>query len=753
MLGMTAGAITVYLRPAWFTDDLLNRNTAKACLGYGASVPFSLIMICLVPLQLDQSIMSLFSLIIITVSCSLPFYFSGIAISTLLTKYQLPIGKLYASDLFGASLGCLFVLGGLELLDAPSLILLCGSVGFLAAISLLWNDPGSFNLRRLTLWLFLILTCLALLNTTTKRGIRPYTVKGFIRPAHEFVMEKWNSYSRVTVSPFYVGYPQYWGGSPKAPYTEILQCWMNIDGEAGTTVRGFSSLGDIEHLRFDITNIVYYLRPKNEVCIIGVGGGRDVQSAILFGSKKITGIDLNPLFIKLHQGAFRKVSGIGGREEVHLVTDEARSYLSRTDEKYSVILMSLIDTWAATGAGAFSLSENGLYTLEAWNIFLNRLNDDGVFSVSRYYNPKDLGETGRLVSLAAASLFQLGVNDISRHIALITSQHIATILVSKQPFSEKDIAVLKNVSSEMEYQPAIVPGVLPENQILRNIVSSRSLEELNRATRHKLFNFEPATDSQPYFFNMLRLAPVTRLILSGKMLSGGGIAQGNLRATITLGGLLLSLLTLAIFTIVVPLVFSGHLNKKNASPLFWPGAIYFILIGAGFMLIEIGFVQRLSVFLGHPIYALGILLFTLIASTGAGSFLSEYLPLKRSPGIYVYPLVTVLTIAVTQFLLTWICAQMAAASMMIKIFASIALLFPAGIMLGLFFPTGMHLAKKIAPDQTPWYWALNGVFGVLFSAIAVFISIYFGIYYNFYIAMLCYSAVLICLHRILKSVK
>ena len=101
MLGMTAGAITVYLRPAWFVDEKLNRNTAKACIGYGLSIPFTLVMICIVPLHLNASIMSFFSLIITTASCSLPFYFSGIAISAILTKYQLPIGKLYASDLFG----------------------------------------------------------------------------------------------------------------------------------------------------------------------------------------------------------------------------------------------------------------------------------------------------------------------------------------------------------------------------------------------------------------------------------------------------------------------------------------------------------------------------------------------------------------------------------------------------------------------------------------------------------------------------
>src|SRR5437867_3676599 len=121
MLGMTAGAVTVYLKPEWFTQDKLRRNTARTCLMYSVSVPVTLLFICLVPLSLTFSFEKTLAFVFITAVSSLPFYFSGIVLSVVLGKYNLPIGRLYASDLIGASLGCLFVLGGLEIFDAPSL--------------------------------------------------------------------------------------------------------------------------------------------------------------------------------------------------------------------------------------------------------------------------------------------------------------------------------------------------------------------------------------------------------------------------------------------------------------------------------------------------------------------------------------------------------------------------------------------------------------------------------------------------------
>ncbi len=751
MLGMTAGATTVYLKPSWFTQETLYDNVAKASLAYALITPIVLIFILLMPLTLKVSIMSVFALIMVTCACSLPFYFSGLAITAILTKSHRPIGKLYGSDLIGASLGCLFVLVGLEFFDAPSFILMNSAIGILAALCFAWHSP-TFNLRLLSVLVFVILIFSTFVNASSSLAIRPFLIDGTVESAGQYVLERWNSFSRIVVYPREETEPQYWGPSPLAPMEDIFQYHINIDGLAGTTMRKFSSLEDIDHLRYDVTNIAYYLRPEGGACIIGVGGARDIQSAILFGHQRILGLDLNPIFINLLQNEFREFAGIADRDEIELVVDEARSFLSNTEEKFSLIQMSLIDTWAATGSGAFTLSENALYTIEGWQIFLNRLKEDGIFTVSRWHNPENLGETGRIVSLAVATLLQSGLTDPAQHIALISVDNISTLLVSKQPFTRQDLMNLKQLNDDLQYDVIILPDLIPKHEVLRKIMSVTSLEALQLAIADETLNYQPPTDEQPYFFNMLHFSKINFDIIFASS-NTNGVVQGNLVATLTLMGLILALFIMTLATIVGPLIIKTRSERSihASSKIFWAAALYFSLIGAGFMFAEIALLQRLSVFLSHPIYSLGILLFTIIASTGVGSLLSDYLPLTRSPWVFLYPIVTALAIIGTQFFLLILLSQMSTADILNRIIASIFVIFPLGILLGFCFPTGMKLVKIVDEVETPWYWALNGIFGVLCSALAVFVSIYFNISTSFYIATISYVILLLPVYKIYKA--
>ena len=747
MLGMTSGAVTVYLKPQWFSGQKLNSNVAKACIGYAMVTPISLFVLCLLPIVLATPVMCFIALCLTTAACAMPFFFSGIAICAVLTKCQLPIGKIYASDLIGASFGCLFVLGGLEIFDAPSFILLCSAVGILAAIGFERNTESS-EIKRLINRGFLIILLFFTLVNSIFHGVRPIVSKGKIETGRNFLMEKWNSFSRIVVYQSVRGKPTYWGASPVAPNpTNILAHRMDMDGNASTYVHEFSSLLDIDWLRYDVTNVAYYLRPKGNVCVIGVGGGRDIQSALLFDHDKIVGIDINPIFIALQKGKFRDFSRIADRKDVTLVVDEARSWLSRTKEKFSVIQMSLIDTWAATAAGAFTLTENALYTLEAWQVFLNRLDDDGVFTVSRWFFQNNMGETARLVSLSVASLIQSGIKNPGDHIALITSGSVATIVVSKKPFGDQDIATLKKTASDLQYTIALLPGVPSSHPLLRKMVSSHSLKELENVISDEPWNYQPPTDANPYFFNMLRLNHLDRAFHGEAEVVGG-----NFFATVFLGALILCLLLACLITIVVPLLVGtpSDSTPTNPPPINWSGAFYFILIGTGFMFVEMSLIQRLSVFLGHPIYALGIVLFTIIASTGCGSFWSDRLPLVKRSAIMIYPIITALAIFAMRFALSALIARMITSPMSYKIVSAILMIFPVGILMGLFFPIGMRLFKTVDQAATPWYWALNGIFGVLSSALAVFISIYFSNSTNFTIAALCYVGLCLCLAQGLR---
>jgi len=654
------------------------------------------------------------------------------------------MGRLYASDLLGASLGCLFVLFGLKVLDAPSLILFCSATSALGGLCFSRKD-SLLRYRRVFLGLMLVFGLSSVANSISAKGIRPVIVKGWaVEPSVHYMREQWNSFSRVAVYGKSHGPPQYWGASPLAPRDSIEQYRMNIDGEAGSVVRRFKSVEDIEHLRYDVTNIGYHLGRKGRACVIGVGGGRDVQSALLFGHEHVTGVEINPIFVDLLQGEFKDFAGIAGRPDVTLVKAEARSYLTHTPENYNIIQMSLIDTWAATGAGAFSLSENSLYTVEAWKVFLSRLTEDGIFAVSRWHNQERIGETGRVVSLAVGTLLQRGVQDPAKHLALITSGHISTLLVSRRPLTEHDIQQISDVCEKYQFQAAALPGHLPAAPMLHDILSARTYAELMLVTGRAEFNYSPPTDESPYFFNMLRL----RNILSA-LGQTRGVIRGNLTATLTLGGLLLSLMLLAIVTIVLPLMIRSC--GSASSHTLWQGAVYFSLIGAAFMLTEIALIQRLTTLLSHPVHALGVLLFTIIASAGVGSLLSDRLPLDRRPWLYIYPLMTVMAILGVRFLLSAVLRYMVAEDLSLRVCAAVAIIFPLGCLMGMFFPVGMRLAKSACPSDTPWYWALNGIFGVLCSALAVLISIYVGISTNFYIATACYAFALMPLEGLRRQ--
>ena len=741
MLGMTAGAIQVYVQKERFDDENKIEALTRACVGFALSIPVSLILLCVLPIGFYKSILSLIVLFVATLICAWPFYYAGLVITTVLTRFNAPIGRLYASDLAGASAGCLIVLGGLEIVDAPSLMLWCSGIGALAGACF----ARSHSVRRY-IALALVFFVLGVVNAQTPHGIRPMFVKEKFQRLSEQILERWNSFSRVVVYRQQFLPPQLWGGSPVARGENIFFHGMTIDGAAGTAIRSFASPKDIEHLRYDITNVGYYLNRRGKACIIGVGGGKDIQSALFFGHDAVLGIEVNPIFVDLLQNEFREFAGLANRDDVTFVVDDARSFLSQSHEPFSVIQMALIDTWAATGAGAFSLSENALYTVEAWQTFLSRLSEDGIFTVSRWYSAEHIGETGRVLSLGVESLLRLSVKKPADHMALITIGNVSTLLICRQPLSEADINRLRQVCEELQYQIVHVPNSLPTEPVLRQILSAQSTDQLVEAVAQAELDYSPPTDDNPYFFNMLKLNHLDTALRGQE-----GVLSGNLRALATLLVLLLVLGVLTVATIGVPLWLAHRPTMLMQTRGFWFGALYFSLIGSAFMFVEIALIQRLNVFTGHPIYSLGILLFTLIASTGMGSFVSDHLPLTRKPWVYVFPIITAMSVVALNTILHYLLSHMMAEDTATKILMSVLVIFPVGMLMGLFFPTGMRLVQTSYEDETPWFWALNGIMGVLCSALAVFVSIIFGISTNFYIAAVAYALVLWCVYNLYRE--
>jgi hypothetical protein len=733
MLGMTAGAVTVFLNENSFKKNNISSSTAAAAIAFGLSIPFALAVICFTPIIFKQTFSSVFSILQASFACILPFYFSGIVITGVLTKQAMPLEKLYASDLAGASLGCLFVLWGMDLMDAPNLILLCAPVAALSGLFFALKAKNALLKNAAVISLNLLL--LLLFANMALHFISPRTLKETNTAERIDVFEKWNSFSRVTVLRRTEGFPSFWGPSPAAPqYLTARFNHMVIDGLAGTYALGMNFPSDAEYLKYDMVNLAYHFRRGADTCVIGVGGGRDVACAVGFGQKSVIGIEVNPIFINdLLKGRMRKFTKLADLPQVRFVVDDARSYLARSKEKFGLIQMSLIDTWAATGAGAFSLTENGLYTVEAWKIFLDRLDDGGIFTVSRWFNPEEPGETARIVNLAKTALFNRGASAPDAHIVLVYLGTVSTIMVCERPYTAAELAEIKEVCAKLQFNIMVFPGEVPANIYLRQLMAAQSVQDLNASVAAAPLNYSAPTDETPFFFNMMKLGNVDFVLNNS-----AGVIKGNLLANLTLLVLIAVLLFFTAVIVVIPLM----LGKKVREKIRVPAAAYFSLIGAGFMLAEIALIQKLSVFLGHPAYGLGILLFSMIASAGAGSYFSESLALDKKPWTLILPSAIGSYILLLMFLMPIVTGAMVSFGMTAKIAAVLVMIIPLGTMMGMCFPAGMRMINQEKSSATPWYWALNGIFGVLCSALAVFISIYFGISTNLIISALCYFSLI-----------
>ncbi|MGH9815523.1 MAG: hypothetical protein ACRD6I_05540, partial [Candidatus Acidiferrales bacterium] len=491
MFGMTVGALAVQLKPALFTPQQIPRRLAQSCAAMAASTPLALVMMLAIPVDLSLSAQVLFSFVLFYAVIAVPFFFSGIAVCLSLTRSPIPIGRTYFVDLAGAAAGCYLAIVALSLTDGPSVMFVISALLFVSAAA--YATYAGEALWRKRAWLAAVaMLALAALNSATLYGIQPIWSKGKIDRRTGLLAEIWNPISKVRAMQPQVEPPLMWGPSAHMPAIERESINLNIDNDAATSILRYrGDLREFDFLRYDVTSLAAQLRHGGDAAIIGVGGGRDVLNAAVHGFRSIVGIEVNSAIVDLCTRRLDWFSGFSKIPGLEIHVDEGRSYLTRTGRKFDLIQASLVDTWAATSAGAMTLSENALYTVEGWQVFYRHLKPGGLISFSRW---QDTAQTPRLFSVAWAMLLAEGVERPSEHVALVGSGRVATLLVSNQPFSRDDVERLRSIVEEMEFSFLFLPGEVNPSAELRAIASARSLDELDalRYTGH--FDYSPAYD-------------------------------------------------------------------------------------------------------------------------------------------------------------------------------------------------------------------------------------------------------------------
>jgi SAM-dependent methyltransferase len=714
MLGLTRGAMEVYNNPARYTPEKVGVEFARhaswfAIAGVGAMVVF----LC-APLVIPEHSVAVV-LAITALTFVMPFTESGVCITLLLTRLPYGGGRLYAADLLGAALGCLGVIFVLLVVDPVSATLWIGASAA-AAGWLVVRDSGDIRSLRLSGAVALTLAAAAGVHTGLDVSGKSHLGVFWAKGAHQMgtLFERWNTYSRVRVTAMGETAPFGWGFAHPHE-TKIEQKHLDIDADAGTIITRYDgNIDKLSYLKDDVINAAYLVQPAADVAVVGVGGGRDILSALYFGAKRIRGIEINPAIFEVLTDKFADFSGHLDRQPgVSLVNAEARSYINHSSDRYDLVQISLIDTWAATAAGGLTLTENRLYTVEAWGDFYRALNPGGLLSISRWYEPEHhRGELYRLVAIAASALQRKGVPaaELSNHVIVVNVGGIVTVITRPDAFSNVQWQGARERLLAQGFKILLGPDVTFD-AVTSTLMSGKADAAFFASLPE---NVTPSTDDNPFFFYTSRFWDLFTKPLST-------LAHNNAAIRTTL-----MLVALALFAcgyyIIGPFV---RLARRMPLSTLTPPVTYFCTIGMGFMLIEISQMQRLMVFLGHPVYGLSVVLFTILLFSGIGS--ATVGPHFPRPGAVIARVVALLTTLVaagllTPLLTTW--ARSEATDM--RILLSVLLLAPPAFCMGMMFPLGLGIWRRHS-ELLPFFWSANGITSMVASVLGMALSIEFGI--------------------------
>jgi hypothetical protein len=735
LFGLSASGVFAYV----MRGRLERRDTASllstASLVYGATTIVALFFLVRLRVGLNYSRENLLLMLTIYTLAALPFFTGGLVITLAIARQASRINTIYAADLTGAAAGCLILIPLLNRLGAPGVVLAAALMAIVAAI--LFAAPPAKSRIALIGAALMVLPLAGQLSGVA--GFDVIDTKG--HRTDKVLFAKWNSFSRIGV---YERTHGDWSLSPayKGPLPDTR--YMDIDSAASTPILGLApDFSNVQYLRYELTALAYQLKGDSGFAIrdsaadaasaapngftalvIGPGGGRDLVSALVFGARHVDGVEINPIIADdVMRGQFREFSGgIYTHPRVRIVIDDGRSFVRRTPDRYDVIQASLVDTWAATAAGAYTLTENTLYTVEAFEDYLDHLTDQGVLTITRW-----VFDGLRLVSLAQAAGEKRGWNAADR-IAIVRQDKVATFLFKRAPFTERELTTLREVTARLGFEVLYAPGDTdndgaPTTDEDVDGTSTRDYARLIRAADPVQFSasyhadIRPTTDDRPFFFHTTKLENQFAVAFGKSMLFGNGLS-----ALLTLLGISSALVVLFV---IGPLVLAGPAAAHPPGWFAW--LVYFGALGAGFMLIEVAILQNFVLLLGHPVYSLTVTLFSLLLGTGIGAALSrrfEQQSLNRTGAIALAAIaaVAVAVIAVVTPLVTWAIPLARPLRMAI----AVATLVPIGLLLGIPMPTGIRLLSAKSPQMVAWAWGMNGALSVLGATLAIFIAMNWG---------------------------
>jgi predicted membrane-bound spermidine synthase len=724
LFGMGAGGVFSYVVAGWRGNLFCKIGTLSA-----VNTLLVFIAVCTILAQKESPGYTQFALIYFT--NALPFFITGAILSLVISDTVEKINRVYFFDLLGAAGGCLLLIPLLNQAGkagGPNTTLSV-AVLFAAAAAIWFNLGNSRTGRVVSVGIALAFTLLVIVNTKTG-WIDVRYAKGQKLENEKFV--RWNSFSRIAL------------GEERESHTPMI--FIDADASTGIAQFDFDHLSDADRHRllYEGQGLPYVIRPGAKTLIIGPGGGWDVSRALASGSRDVTGVEINPIIAStIMREKYPQLSHYlyTRRPEVHIVVEDGRSFARRTEQHFQVIQATLVDTWASTAAGAFALSENNLYTSDAFRDYLSHLTDDGLLVFTRWgFDPPR--ESLRLVSLAMVALQQLGESDPKSHVivaraggkeALEGWGALDTVIFSRKPFSAEDVERARNAIAEARLTPIYLPGPGPKNHFRDLLVAPDPVAW----ERDYIYDVSPVDDNRPFFFYTVQPRDLWGFLSTASQKTAD--FKVNKAVPLLFESLFVSIAAVLIILLLPPVVLRAKLPRENSTRAF---LLYFFFIGAGFILIEVALIQKLVLFLGQPVYALTCVIFTLLLSSGVGSFFSRRL-ISGDDGrlkialAAIAAFVALLAVSVGSILTAGV-----GLPLFVKVITTVVMIAPAGFLMGMPFPTGLARLEKRNSAAVRWAWSLNAASSVLGSVGALVCAIYMGLMQTLLVGGLLYLGAL-----------
>jgi len=656
-----------------------------------------------------------------------PFFFAGVTLAALFRSFAAKSSLLYAADLVGAAIGAVFVVWLLDVWGGPNTLFIAAlGAAFAAAVFFMAEQKrrrDGYLVVASAIFTLLLFSVSLSYPDTTEVPIGRDSGKDMFRLLNdpsiqgEIVESRWSAFGRTDLVRFESekdSMTLFVDGAAGTPMYRWDGGMLDVNDDAlGARMAGFPAF---------IPFLIMNESQKESAFVIGPGGGRDILVALLAGVERVIAAEVNPEFVEIVSDYADYNGGLYNRlDNVEVAVAEGRNFLQRSTESYNTILLTLPITKGSRSYEGYALTESFLFTKESIQAYLTHLEDDGALVVVTH----GLTESMRLILTALAALREQGasVTDAMKQIYLLGHPMMPVFVLKKSVLTQEEANTLHAVLhlAGLDGERSYIPHV---KQVVRNVDFPEGVELKWRMLNQNLIDLaegkiqleqlidavpvdiSPVSDDRPFFYK-----------------SEPGIPKAI--TTLFWGAVLLT-----VVIVVAPMVIQRITNVQSEVVIklpWWPIGLLFVGLGVGFMLVEVALFQKLVLYIGHPTFALSLLLFSLLLGTGMGSLMSSRVQNQRlTTGVWVSAAIAAASVVIVTILLESTFKATLSSAIETPVMPAL-LLIVQGLALGAPFPLSMRLLKQMKRQRDiPWAWAVNGAASVIGSVLAIMVAMKIG---------------------------